>query len=99
MDVKFLCSIKSLDCNIPPAYIVLSGLLANNLYTVCYNMWSVITAWKKNYWALTASTQLISFMMRGDSLTQLIAQFPLLWKGKIQYGITKELANLWFFYT
>lgn len=78
MDVKFLCSVKSLDCNIPPVYPVLSGLLANNLYIVCYNTWSVITAWKKNYWALTASTQLISDMMRGDSLNQLTAQLPLL---------------------
>lgn len=35
--------------------------------------WLVITAWRKDYWVLTASTQLISDMMKGDSLNQLIA--------------------------
>lgn len=36
-----------------------------------------------------AATQLISGMMRGDSLNQLIAQFLLSWKGKMQYGIIR----------
>lgn len=74
MNMDFLCSIDSLAWNIPPSYIVISGLLTNNLHIVFDNMWwLVITAWRKDYWVLTASTQLISDMMKGDSLNQLIA--------------------------
>lgn len=83
MNVDCLCSIDSSDWNIPPSYIVISGLLTNNLHIVSDSMWRlVIIAWRKDYWALIACTQQISDMMKGDSLNQLIAQFLQLWRGK-----------------
>lgn len=83
MNVDLLCFVNSPDRNISPSYRPISGLSTNNLDIVRDNIWwFVITGWRKDYWALTAPTQLISDMMKGDSPNQLVAKFLQLWKAK-----------------
>lgn len=63
---------------------VISGLSTNNLHIVSDNTWwFVITDCRKDHWAFTAPTQLISDMIKGDSPNQLLAKFLQLWKGKM----------------
>lgn len=84
MDEDFLHSINSSDQNISPSYRVISGLSTNNLHIVDDIIWwFVITEWRKDYWAFTAPTQLISDMRKGDSPNHLVAKFLQLWKEKM----------------
>lgn len=85
-NVDLLNSIISLNWNTPPAYNIF-GLFTNNLHTVSDSIWwLVITAWRKDYWALTAPTQLISDMMKGHSLNWSL-NFSSSEKEKSQYGV------------